>query len=81
MRAKEIRKRSDQDLADLEARLARELFEARFQNLTNRLDKTSKLRDLRRDLARVKTIRRERALGIQRHLPADAPPAETKESS
>lgn len=64
MRAKEIRERSDQELADLESRLTRELFQLRFRNFTNRLDDTSQVGKLRRDLARVKTIRRQRALGV-----------------
>jgi len=63
MRAREIRERSDQELANLESQLTRELFQLRFRNFTNRLDDTSQLGKLRRDLARVKTIRRERALG------------------
>ncbi|NMC70861.1 MAG: 50S ribosomal protein L29 [Myxococcales bacterium] len=63
MRAKEIRERSDQELADLESRLTRDLFQLRFRNFTNRLDDTSQLGKLRRDLARVKTVRRQRALG------------------
>jgi len=64
MRAKEIRERSEQELQELESRLTRDLFQLRFRNFTNRLDDTSQVAKLRRDLARVKTIRRQHALGV-----------------
>jgi large subunit ribosomal protein L29 len=73
MRAKEIRERSDQELKELESRLTRDLFQLRFRNFTNRLDDTSQVSKTRRDLARVKTVRRLRALG--------APAAAEKEPS
>ncbi|MBI5488013.1 MAG: 50S ribosomal protein L29 [Deltaproteobacteria bacterium] len=62
MRGKEIRERSEQELVDLEARLARDVFRLRFQNFTNRLDDSSQLAKIRKDLARVKTVRRQRVL-------------------
>jgi large subunit ribosomal protein L29 len=64
MRAKEIRDRSEQELKDLESRLTRDLFQLRFRNFTNRLDDTSQLAKTRRDLARVKAVRGERARGV-----------------
>jgi ribosomal protein L29 len=51
------------------------MFRLRFQNFTNRLDDSSQLGKTRRDLARVKTVRRERA-GQDA-----AAPAEKKEES
>ena len=74
MHGKEIRERSDQELADLESRLARDMFRLRFQNFTNRLDDSSQLAKTRKDLARVKTVRRQRVL-------AAAVPAARKEPS
>ena len=74
MHGKEIRERSDQELADLESRLARDVFRLRFQNFTNRLDDSSQLAKTRKDLARVKTVRRQRVL-------AAAVPAARKEPS
>ena len=62
MRAKEIRERSDEELLELERRMTRDLFQMRFRNFTNRLDDTSQVSKARRDLARVKTVLRERAL-------------------
>jgi large subunit ribosomal protein L29 len=61
MKAKDIREKSAEDLAELEKSLTREAFQSRFKNFTNRLDDTSSLKKARRDIARVKTILAERA--------------------
>jgi ribosomal protein L29 len=45
----------------MEADLARELWQARFDNHTNQLDDTSSIKKLRRRIAKVKTILTERA--------------------
>jgi large subunit ribosomal protein L29 len=62
MKAQEVRERSVEELGTLQSELRRELFKARIQNHTNQLDSTAKLRGLRRDLARVATVLREREL-------------------
>lgn len=62
MRAKEMRDRSDEELKTMLANLQQELFEARFKNHTNRLYDSSELPKKRRDIARVRTILREREL-------------------
>lgn len=56
MKNSELRERSVGDLRVLEAELARDLWKARFSNFTNQLDDTAKIRRLRRQVARVKTI-------------------------
>jgi large subunit ribosomal protein L29 len=61
MRAKEIR-----DLTDTEAQLkendtAEELFRLRFRRSTGQLENPMQVRKLRRDLARIKTIRHEQS--------------------
>ena len=43
MKAKDLRERSAEDLRDLEKSLAKDLFQNRFKNFTNRLDDTSAL--------------------------------------
>jgi len=58
--ASELRGKNDEELADLLKTTKTQLFEARFQNYTNRLDQTSKIRSLRRQLARVLTVTTER---------------------
>lgn len=62
MKAAEIRERSDEELRSLERELRRDLFKARIQNHTNQLDSTARLGSLRRDIARVNTVLRQREL-------------------
>jgi large subunit ribosomal protein L29 len=62
MKASDLRERSVEDLRELEKSIAKDQFQARFKNFTNRLDDTSAIAKAKRDLARVKTILREKAL-------------------
>jgi large subunit ribosomal protein L29 len=58
----------DLPLDDLERQLAetrQELFNLRFQNATGELDNYMRLKELRRDVARIHTIIRERELAEQ----------------
>ena len=41
-----------------------ELFNLRFQNATGQLDNTARLQKVRREIARIYTVQRERELGI-----------------
>jgi large subunit ribosomal protein L29 len=63
MTSKEIRERNLEELGVLETQLSEELFRHKLQNYTNQLDSVMKIRKTRRDLARVKTILRERGHG------------------
>jgi large subunit ribosomal protein L29 len=56
MKISELRERSVADLAQLELELGRDLWKTRFSNYTNQLDDTAKMRRLRREIARIKTI-------------------------
>lgn len=56
MKPSEIRERATEDLRELEKDLVRQLWKSRFDNHTNQLDDTAKVRRLRRDVARVKTV-------------------------
>jgi large subunit ribosomal protein L29 len=64
MKARDLRDRSTEDLAELERSLIGERFQNKFKNFTNRLDDTSVIRKQKRDLARVKLILTERSRGI-----------------
>lgn len=77
MKAKELRERTEDHLRELEKSLAKEVFDARFKNFTNRLNDTALIRRARRDLARVKTVltQRARAAGA---APIAAPTEEGK---
>ena len=62
MKASEIRKMS---VAELEAKLAglkKDLFFLRMQHATNQLDNPVKIAEVKRDIARVKTIIREQQI-------------------
>lgn len=54
-----IRKMTDQERTAELARMKQELFNLRFQHVTGQLDNPVKMREIRRDIARVKTIIRE----------------------
>ena len=61
MKAKEIRALSASELDAKLVELKKELFNLRFQHATNQLDNPNKLADVKRDIARVQTIIREKA--------------------
>jgi len=61
-KAADIRAKSEEELKDLQGELRTDLFKARIQNHTNQLDSTAKLRSLRRDIARINTVLRQREI-------------------
>jgi len=61
MRAKEIRDLTAEEMRQKEHDLAEELFRLRLRRSTGQLDNSMRVRTLRRDLARLKTIQHERA--------------------
>ena len=66
MKAKEIRKLSDQELDSKLVSLKEELFNLRFQQATGQIENISSIGQVRRDIARVKTIITERKLNLNR---------------
>ncbi|PZN09405.1 50S ribosomal protein L29 [Thermaerobacter composti] len=66
MKARELRELSDEELAKKLRELKEELFNLRFQAATGQLDNPMRLRQVRRDIARVQTIQRERELAALR---------------
>jgi large subunit ribosomal protein L29 len=60
MKASELRDKTVGDLQLKEKELAEQLFALRLQNATRRLEKPSKIREARRELARVLTVLREK---------------------
>lgn len=65
MELTKIRNWSDDELKTEEAKAAEQLFRIRFQAKLGQNDGVKKLRELRKDIARIKTIARERALNIR----------------
>ncbi len=62
MKAKEIRELSAEELAVKLVELKKDLFNLRLQHATNQLDNPTRIADVKRDIARVNTILRERQL-------------------
>ena len=60
MKASEVRAMSLEDLEKKLADLKKDLFNLRLQNATNQLENPSKINDVKKDIARVKTIIREK---------------------
>jgi large subunit ribosomal protein L29 len=66
VKAKEFRELTVEELKQRDKDLAGEFFNLKFQLATNQLSNTMKLRQVKQDIARVKTILREKDLGKQR---------------
>lgn len=60
MKANEIREMSTDDLRDQITQKQEELFRLRFRSATQQLENPALIKDLRRDVARMRTILRER---------------------
>ena len=60
MKAEKIREMSDDELEKKQDDLSEELFRMRLQKATAQLDRPAKIREVRTDLARVKTVLNER---------------------
>ena len=66
MKIAKVREMSSQELNDRIAELKSELFNLRFQQATGQLQNPIRLNQCRKDIARVKTIIRERELDLKR---------------
>jgi large subunit ribosomal protein L29 len=62
MKASDLRDLPYQKLAERLAEAKEELFNLRFQLATNQLDKTARVRDLRREVARISTVMRQQEI-------------------
>ena len=59
MKAQEIRDLSEKERQNKVTDLGQEIFNLRFQLATGKIENPSRLKSLRRDVARIKTIQRE----------------------
>lgn len=66
MRAKELIELTTAEIEQKLAQYKEELFNLRFQSVTGQLENPARLRQVRKDIARCKTVLRERELGIER---------------
>lgn len=64
-KAEDFRVKSDDELSTQLGELKREAFNLRFQSATGQLEKPSRIRTVRRDIARIKTLQGQRAADLQ----------------
>jgi len=60
MKAQELRELTEDELQQKEKDLVDQLFKLRFQHALGQVENAMKLRTIRRDLARIKTVRKEK---------------------
>ncbi|MGX1098229.1 50S ribosomal protein L29 [Amorphus sp. MBR-141] len=65
MKASDVKAKTADELLDQLAKLKKEQFNLRFQRATGQLENTARVRQVRRDIARIKTV-----LGERRKAPA-----------
>ncbi|MGH1422314.1 MAG: 50S ribosomal protein L29 [Hyphomonas sp.] len=61
MKAADVRAKTADQLKEELVQLKKEQFNLRFQTATGQLEKTARMKEVRRDIARVKTILNEKA--------------------
>jgi large subunit ribosomal protein L29 len=59
-KAQDLRAQTDDQLTDALGNLKREAFNLRFQAATSQLEKPSRVKEVRREIARIKTLQNER---------------------
>jgi large subunit ribosomal protein L29 len=80
MELEKIRSLSDEELAHQEKTTSEQLFRLRFQVSLGQNDGVKKLREMRKEIAQIKTVARERELGVH-GATSDAQAAEAKKGS
>ena len=60
MKAEEVRQKTDDELSGELGNLQKEAFNLRFQQASGQLENTARVREVRRDIARFKTVLHER---------------------
>jgi large subunit ribosomal protein L29 len=66
MKASELRSKSGDELREQLLQLKKEQFNLRFQKATGQLENTSRVREVRRDIARLKTLLAQRSAAAGR---------------
>ena len=57
----DLKNQSDAQLSESLTEAKKELFNLRFQNATNQLDNTSRIKEVRRNIARIQTVMNSKA--------------------
>jgi len=79
LKSYELREHNPEDLVHKLAEAKEEFFNLRFQNATGQLENYGQLQRVKRNIARIETIIRERDLGIE--ITTDTAPAESSGTS
>jgi large subunit ribosomal protein L29 len=66
MKADDVRQMTPDQLSDELLKLKKEQFNLRFQRATGQLENTSRVRQVRRDIARVQTTARQKRMAAQK---------------
>ena len=61
VKAADVRAKSEEQLKEQLSALKKEQFNLRFQQATNQLEKTNRVREVRRNIAQIRTVLREKA--------------------
>jgi large subunit ribosomal protein L29 len=81
MKAADVRAMTLDQLDDEVLKLKKEQFNLRFQRATGQLENTARVRVIRRDIARMKTIAAQKRVGMPEPAPkAEAAPASAKKT-
>ena len=80
MKAADVRAMSLDQLDDEVLKLKKEQFNLRFQRATGQLENTARVRVIRRDIARMKTIAAQKRVGAEPVVKADAAPKPAKKT-
>jgi large subunit ribosomal protein L29 len=78
MKAADLRTMTVDQLDDEALKLKKERFNLRFQRATGQLENTARVRQVRRDIARIKTIAAQKRAGEAGHAPKAAAKAGAK---
>ncbi len=65
-KATDLRAKSDDQLVEELSSLKREAFNLRFQAATSQLEKPTRVKEVRRDIARIKTLQGERSRSAEK---------------
>ncbi len=65
MKTREMLELSEEELKSKEAELKDQLFKLKFQHALGQLENTMKLKNIKLDIARIKTVLREKSQGME----------------
>jgi large subunit ribosomal protein L29 len=65
MKARDLRELTDDELVNKEQELKDQLFKLKFQHALGQLEDAMKLKNIKKDLARIKTIQTEKGKGME----------------